>query len=105
MAAITVTSFMYTILDADTSFAYIAAVNAARMLGTAMVLMPVTTAALNELPRSLIPHGTAMNNTMRQVAASMRSEEHTSELQSRGHLVCRLLLEKKKRYMSRQTGD
>src|SRR5690625_7450696 len=26
-----------------------------------------------------------------------RSEEHTSELQSRGHLVCRLLLEKKKK--------
>src|SRR5690625_5803829 len=26
----------------------------------------------------------------------IRSEEHTSELQSRGHLVCRLLLEKKK---------
>src|SRR5690625_6762706 len=26
----------------------------------------------------------------------VRSEEHTSELQSRGHLVCRLLLEKKK---------
>src|SRR2546422_5319683 len=28
---------------------------------------------------------------------SMRSEEHTSELQSRLHLVCRLLLEKKKK--------
>src|SRR5207253_11230594 len=28
---------------------------------------------------------------------SLRSEEHTSELQSRGHLVCRLLLEKKKK--------
>src|SRR5690625_6440278 len=28
---------------------------------------------------------------------SIRSEEHTSELQSRGHLVCRLLLEKKKK--------
>src|SRR5207253_3473557 len=27
---------------------------------------------------------------------AIRSEEHTSELQSRGHLVCRLLLEKKK---------
>src|SRR5690625_6685379 len=27
----------------------------------------------------------------------LRSEEHTSELQSRGHLVCRLLLEKKKK--------
>src|SRR5439155_2959204 len=30
-------------------------------------------------------------------ADNTRSEEHTSELQSRGHLVCRLLLEKKKR--------
>src|SRR5687768_18188702 len=32
-----------------------------------------------------------------------RSEEHTSELQSRLHLVCRLLLEKKKRQMSTVT--
>src|SRR2546429_4795603 len=31
------------------------------------------------------------------VTSSYRSEEHTSELQSRLHLVCRLLLEKKKR--------
>src|SRR5690625_5325312 len=31
------------------------------------------------------------------VYRQLRSEEHTSELQSRGHLVCRLLLEKKKR--------
>src|SRR5690625_6852304 len=28
----------------------------------------------------------------------LRSEEHTSELQSRGHLVCRLLLEKKNKH-------
>src|SRR5439155_22608264 len=31
------------------------------------------------------------------VQGNFRSEEHTSELQSRGHLVCRLLLEKKKK--------
>src|SRR5437870_6025856 len=31
-----------------------------------------------------------------RAARPRRSEEHTSELQSRGHLVCRLLLEKKK---------
>src|SRR5437870_4788835 len=40
------------------------------------------------------------NSTASQNAAaecrSTRSEEHTSELQSRGHIVCRLLLEKKK---------
>src|SRR5436305_10272364 len=34
--------------------------------------------------------------------ASFRSEEHTSELQSRPHLVCRLLLEKKKYYIPAQ---
>src|SRR5207253_10494038 len=33
---------------------------------------------------------------------SGRSEEHTSELQSRGHLVCRLLLEKKKKKKSKK---
>src|SRR2546422_8400599 len=32
-----------------------------------------------------------------------RSEEHTSELQSRLHLVCRLLLEKKKKYKQHKT--
>src|SRR5690625_6594858 len=32
----------------------------------------------------------------KECRAKDRSEEHTSELQSRGHLVCRLLLEKKK---------
>src|SRR3989449_5676405 len=34
--------------------------------------------------------------------AALRSEEHTSELQSRLHLVCRLLLEKKKKKMMNQ---
>src|SRR6266508_2742722 len=40
-------------------------------------------------------------------AALERSEEHTSELQSRGHLVCRLLLEKKKNiiYYNRHTSQ
>src|SRR5437870_9628818 len=33
------------------------------------------------------------------IVPPLRSEEHTSELQSRGHLVCRLLLEKKKNYI------
>src|SRR5690625_7744877 len=34
-----------------------------------------------------------------------RSEEHTSELQSRGHLVCRLLLEKKKNKKKSNVND
>src|SRR5690625_3417613 len=38
-----------------------------------------------------------------QLLAWHRSEEHTSELQSRGHLVCRLLLEKKKQQIHSRT--
>src|SRR5690625_6549772 len=36
------------------------------------------------------------NAALDTACSVLRSEEHTSELQSRGHLVCRLLLEKKK---------
>src|SRR5579872_7627149 len=35
----------------------------------------------------------------------LRSEEHTSELQSRPHLVCRLLLEKKKKHTYKLTSE
>src|SRR5690554_7140775 len=42
-------------------------------------------------------HFTGSNNPHYLSPSSMRSEEHTSELQSRPHLVCRLLLEKKKK--------
>src|SRR2546429_6642077 len=38
-------------------------------------------------------------------AAARRSEEHTSELQSRLHLVCRLLLEKKKKHQKLHRGS
>src|SRR5207253_4123827 len=41
-----------------------------------------------------------------KIAPSLvRSEEHTSELQSRGHLVCRLLLEKKKKKKKKYKYD
>lgn len=66
-----ITTFMFTVFNEHTSFAYLAIVNACRMAGIAMVMMPVTTAGLNQLPKDLIPHGTAMNNTMRQVAGAV----------------------------------
>src|SRR2546430_6470683 len=39
------------------------------------------------------------------IASSARSEEHTSELQSQSNLVCRLLLEKKKKMHKTETYD
>jgi len=68
---IVITTFMFTDLSVETSFAFIAVTNAIRMLGISMVMMPVTTAGLNQLPPRLIPHGSAMNNTMRQMAGAV----------------------------------
>src|SRR5262245_64611558 len=44
-----------------------------------------------------VRHDVDLRHGHRDAAAETRSEEHTSELQSLRHLVCRLLLEKKKR--------
>src|SRR2546429_2812951 len=68
-------------------------------------LFPYTT-----LFRSLLQRTFGINQNVRDVlhvahlmrAAPYRSEEHTSELQSRLHLVCRLLLEKKKKKVGSQ---
>src|SRR5690554_7347349 len=47
--------------------------------------------------RKLLVRHLAYHSMILEVKSNSRSEEHTSELQSRPHLVCRLLLEKKKK--------
>lgn len=71
LSIVTVTTFFFTNLSTETTLTYLTVVFAIRMIGIAMVTMPSTTAGLNSLPTSLIPHGTAMTNTMRQLAASI----------------------------------
>src|SRR3712207_6961059 len=51
---------------------------------------------LHELVRRDVGHDLHPRRLQRWTTAAERSEEHTSELQSRQYLVCRLLLEKKK---------
>src|SRR6266508_732483 len=46
----------------------------------------------------MVPMAPSQSSGRSTSRAAKRSEEHTSELQSRGHLVCRLLLENKKLY-------
>src|ERR1035438_10740298 len=49
--------------------------------------------------------GTSVSETTAEIRIVTRSEEHTSELQSLRHLVCRLLLEKKKKVHPRGVED
>ncbi|WP_039043657.1 MDR family MFS transporter [Sporosarcina sp. ZBG7A] len=70
-AILTVTTFFFANLSQDTTFTYLAVLNAIRMVGIAMVMMPSTTLGLNQLPNHLISHGTAMNNTFRQISGAV----------------------------------
>src|SRR5439155_3464320 len=58
--------------------------------------IPVLTRDFNKTLRASLPTLGIESNVSLFKLGEKRSEEHTSELQSRGHLVCRLLLEKKK---------
>src|SRR3712207_7374590 len=62
------------------------------LLGHALVVAEAQDAAL-AVEEALGPRGREQRRALH--AAALRSEEHTSELQSRQYLVCRLLLEKK----------
>ena len=71
MFLLAVTTFGFIDLSAETSFTYLATMHALRMMSISMVMMPMTTLALNQLPNDLISHGTAVNNTFRQVSGAI----------------------------------
>ncbi|MBM7691721.1 EmrB/QacA subfamily drug resistance transporter [Peribacillus deserti] len=71
LTIITVSSFAFTDLGPGTTMTFITILYSVRMLGLSMVMMPVSTAALNLLPRRLLSHGAAMDNTMKMIAASV----------------------------------
>lgn len=66
-----ISTAMLMFIDTTTSLTFIATMFAIRMFGFSMVMMPVNTAGLNQLPPKLIPHGAAVTNTIRQMTASI----------------------------------
>ncbi|MDM8333358.1 MDR family MFS transporter [Limosilactobacillus panis] len=71
MFILAVGTLPFAFITRDTPTIYIVFLYAVRMFGISMVMMPVTTAGMNSLPFNLISHGTAVNNTLRQVATSV----------------------------------
>ena len=71
MFILTSATLPFAFLTSKTSVIVIVVLYAIRMFGISMVMMPVTTSGMNALPAQLISHGTAVNNTFRQVASSI----------------------------------
>ncbi|MDN7247422.1 MDR family MFS transporter [Planococcus shenhongbingii] len=73
LAIVVATTYMFSQLSLESSFFNIMLIYTIRMLGISLVMMPVMTNGLNTLPMKSYPHGTAINNTLQQVAGAVGS--------------------------------
>lgn len=87
-----ITTWEFTTLTLETTYTKILFIYMARMFGMSLLMMPIMTAGMNQLSKEETSHGTAMSNTMRQIAGSfgislfttiftMRTDQHVARLQ------------------------
>jgi len=63
--------WLFSGVDASWSQGYVIGLNVMMMVGISLVMMPAQTTGLNQLPKKLYPHGTAIMNTLQQVAGAI----------------------------------
>ncbi|MED3550802.1 DHA2 family efflux MFS transporter permease subunit [Cytobacillus praedii] len=68
-----VTTYYFSKIGMNTAYSTLVLLFTFRMFGMSMVMMPVMTNGLNQLPAINNPHGTAMNNTLQQVSGAIGS--------------------------------
>lgn len=66
-----VTTYFFSQLTLETSYNSLILMYTFRMFGMSMIMMPIMTNGLNQLPISFMPHGTAMNSTLSQVSGAI----------------------------------
>ncbi|MDA1677120.1 DHA2 family efflux MFS transporter permease subunit [Bacillus cereus group sp. TH152-1LC] len=71
LAITTFATYKFTTLSMDTPYSVIMTDYIIRSIGMSFIMMPIMTAGMNALPMKLISHGTATQNTSRQVAGSI----------------------------------
>ncbi len=70
-AVLVIVMWFLTRVNPETSVTMFIILHIALMIGLSMIMMPAQTNGLNELPRKLYPHGTAILNTLQQVAGAI----------------------------------
>ncbi|MBM7713201.1 EmrB/QacA subfamily drug resistance transporter [Bacillus thermophilus] len=83
LAITVITTYLFHKLTVDTGFYHIMLLYTIRMLGMSLVMMPVMTNGLNQLPMSANPHGTAMNNTLQQISGAIGTAVLVTVMNSR----------------------
>lgn len=82
LVLITASLLGFSTIDLETSSAFIVSMHIVIMVGVSMVMMPAQTNGLNQLPRELYPDGTAIMNTLQQVAGAIGTAVAISILSS-----------------------
>ncbi len=82
IVVVTGAMFGFSTITIETSSAFIIALHIITMVGVSMVMMPAQTNGLNQLPRELYPDGTAIMNTLQQVAGAIGTAVAISILSS-----------------------
>jgi EmrB/QacA subfamily drug resistance transporter len=91
LAITTVTTWEFSELTDSTTYTFLLVIYTARMFGMSMLMMPIMTAGLNQLPQRLNAHGTAMSNTFKQISGALgtaflvtvmsnQTEKHATEM-------------------------
>ncbi|RSK25937.1 DHA2 family efflux MFS transporter permease subunit [Bacillus sp. HMF5848] len=86
------TTYTFSQLTFETSYMFLIVLNSVRMFGMSMVMMPVSTNGLNQLPTRFYPHGTAMNNTLNQVSGAIGTALLVTIMSTRTETVAKNLI-------------
>lgn len=78
-----VTNYLFSHLTLETTYSTLILMYTVRMFGMSMVMMPIMTNGLNQLPLRSTPHGTAMNSTLNQVSGAIGSALLVTIMQNR----------------------
>lgn len=78
-----IATYQMTFFSLESTYTHIILIYSVRMLGISMVMMPIMTNGLNQLPSRLNPHGTAVNNTISQVAGAIGTAIFVTIMNSR----------------------
>ncbi|WP_240050947.1 DHA2 family efflux MFS transporter permease subunit [Metabacillus litoralis] len=82
LVLVTAALFGFSTIDLETTSAFIVAMHIVIMIGVSMIMMPAQTNGLNQLPPELYPDGTAIMNTLQQVAGAIGTAVAISILSS-----------------------
>lgn len=82
----TITTWLFSKLTLETSYNHMLLLYVMRMFGMSFLMMTIMTAGMNQLPLRLSSHGTAVVNTLRQVAASLGTAFLVTVMSTRGDI-------------------